>query len=311
MLITGGSGFIGSNLVRAALASGWKVVAPCRTAELPWRLKDLCRDRLSVRFDWNMRSSNDVFTLLNEVQPDVVVNAAAHGSHASDRDVGGLFATNVAATATLAEACTTTDVDQLILLGSVLEYQPSTEPLSESTALAPETLYGLTKSLSAKIGDFYKNQRNLCVTELRLFNIFGPWDDVRKLVPYVITQAITGEDIHLTSGDQRRDFVFVEDVTRILMAVATGRIPHGQTYNVCSGQPIAVADIAQRIVELSVSSSALTCGTVTERGDQRSVVTGTTKLRDYGLEPSHSLDEGLRTTIRWYQDQRSTTGAAS
>ena len=303
LLITGGSGFIGANLVRSALAAGYEVHTPCRAAETPWRLADINDSGLHVYTSWNLNDAVDVFGLVNSVKPDVVIHAAAHGSHSSERDVSGLFMTNVAATATLAEACSSSGTEHLILLGSVLEYEPSGATLSESSPLIPETLYGLTKALSCRIGEFYNRTRMLAVTELRLFNIFGPWDDARKLIPYVVTHALQGETVQLTSGEQERDFVFVDDVTRAVLVMARGECPSGQPYNVCSGSPISVAELARLIIRISGSDSIVQCGAVKERGDQRSVVTGKTRLSEFGLNPSTSLEVGLQRTIDWYRSR--------
>ena len=305
ILVVGGSGFIGSNLARAALEAGWNVVVPCRATATPWRLTGIASSRLSIRTGWDLNSSDHVFDLVSEIRPQVVVNAAAHGSHSSERNVTPMFLTNVTATATLAEACRIGGAQRLILLGSVLEYETASHALSEDDPLAPETLYGLTKSLSAQIGDYYHRHQGLAVTELRLFNIYGPWDDPRKLIPYVVTRALAGEDIDLTSGTQQRDFVFVEDVVRIVLAAAVDELPSGRPFNVCSQNPIAVAEVARRILKLTNSRSSLCCGEVTDRGDERDVVTGcNARLREFHLAPSFSLDDGLQATIRWYQDDQ-------
>lgn len=304
VLITGASGFIGSNLVRAAIADGWAVIAPCRAGEMPWRLRDIVSSKLSVRLDWNLNCADHVFDLIAEVHPDVVVNAAAQGSHSSERNIQAMFETNVVALAMLAEASRKGGARRLIQLGSVLGYQPSTDRLSESDPLNPETLYGLTKSLAASIGDYFQRCGDLAFNEFRLFNIYGPWDDDRKLVPYVITQALAGEEIRLTSGQQMRDFVYVGDAVRCILAAAADRLSDGVAYNVCTGTSIAVGDLAEKVISLSRSQSVLTKGALLERGDLRDITLGSHQLlKDAGFAPATDISQGLRMTIDWYLER--------
>lgn len=306
ILVVGAGGFIGKNIVRSLTGVAHRVTAATRTQFPDATHKEFLGADSSHVTGFDILDPIRMQDVLCDIRPNIVINAAAHGSHASERSLKSLFSVNVTGTANLADACLRCGVKKLVLLGSALEYSPSDQPLSEESAREPETLYGLTKSIGTDIARYFNRCTELEVTELRLFNMYGPYDDPRKLVPYVIGRALRQTPIELTSGVQKRDFVFVNDLCRIVEALIDGTLPGQTAYNVSSGCPLTVVEVARLIVELTKSGSEIRLAARPRQGDLRGILTGTSTLARFGMEPQTSLRSGLLQTIPWYQQQLQT-----
>ena len=202
------------------------------------------------------------------------------------------------ATSALLDVCRRQDVRRVVLFGSALCYGPSAEPHAEDEPLQPENDYGLAKTLCAELAAYYNRTEYDRVVELRLFNVYGPDDDPGRLVPYIIQQALENRSIELTSGEQKRDFVYVDDVVDTVLAAGNGDIPAG-AYNVATQTPVAVADIARLLISLTGSKSELHLGAVSERSDHHQCLSGRIgRLEAFNLAPKTSLHEGLTATIK-------------
>lgn len=301
VLVTGGSGFIGSHVVDRFVAGGWHVHAPCMERGWPWRLEHLRQSpQLTHSQDWDVTDPSTVLDTITSIRPDVVVHAAAYGVHAQEANPFQSMSVNILGTGNLLEAAARSEVPRFVQIGSALEYSLTEDALTEQTALAPDTLYGATKAAASLLVGHYHDYRNLSTVVLRLFSCFGPREAPSKLIPYVITTALAGGEISLTSGEQLRDFLYVQDAVDAIVAAASGRLDGESVYNVSSGQLVRVRDVANRIVNL-VGAGTISDIAHAPLRPQRAVLRGSpTALMQRGWEPRIPLDEGLRATIDWY-----------
>jgi nucleoside-diphosphate-sugar epimerase len=303
VLLTGASGFIGSHIASRLVVGGWHVVAPTRGKGIPWRLRDIDGPgHLEVVEGWDITHWSAVADLVRTCRPEAVVHAAAYGVAAEEEDPADMVAVNALGAAALADAAASVGCRSFVYLGTAIEYGPSDDPLAESSPLEAANLYGVTKSAGWLLADFYRRHRELPLVTLRPFNAYGPKETVTKLVPHVICSALRGESVRLTSGEQVRDFLFVDDVASAVELALTGALEAGGTYNVASGMGTAVRDLGARILELMANPVPLHVGALAPaRGGYPRLVGNATRLGQMGWRPRVTLDEGLRRTIAWYR----------
>jgi nucleoside-diphosphate-sugar epimerase len=138
----------------------------------------------------------------------------------------------------------------------------------------------------------------------RLFYLYGPGEDRRRLVPSVALALLRGEPARTTPGEQRRDFLHVDDVAGALVAVAQSNVVGG--VNIGSGRAVAVREIVETLGAITERPDLVELGALPyAEGDPMLVEADNRRLtEECGFTPRWSLAEGLRDTVRWWSDQR-------
>lgn len=186
---------------------------------------------------------------------------------------------------------------RIVVAGTCAEYAWSDQPLSEATSLLdPSTPYGQAKA------QLFREMSSLVGHEAtwawgRIFFPYGPGEQGKKLVPFLVDGLRRGERIPLTSGEQARDFVYVDDVARAFVRLLESPTFEGAA-NVASGIATPLRDVGETLGQLAGRPDLLGWGDLPPReGDPRIVVADVTRAREeLGFESTVSLEEGLRRT---------------
>ena len=321
LLVTGGAGFIGSAVVRQAIADGHDVInldaltyaANLANLDGVATSNRYCFERADIR---DRAALDRVFAAH---QPDAVMHLAAE-SHV-DRSIDGPAAfvdTNVTGTYTLLEAARAYWAGERdfrfhhISTDEVFGTLGATGRFTETTPYAPNSPYSASKAASDHLVRAWGETYGLPVVLSNCSNNYGPYHFPEKLIPVVILNALAGREIPVYGqGENVRDWLFVEDhATALLAVVARGRI--GESYNIGGNAEARNIDIVRRICALMDEMTPdgapheRLIRFVTDRpGHDFRYAIDATKIRDeLGWEPSVTLDEGLRRTVRWYLDHR-------
>lgn len=290
VLVTGAAGFIGSALCRALVRSGHEVHGASRVprdgAEVCWWQVDL--------------SDPDAVTrILRKVRPSVVFHLASHVS--GDRALATVLPTvrdNLLATVNvLTAACEA--AGRVVLAGSMEEVDPA-----EPTA-APGSPYAAAKTAAGTYARLFHALYGLPVVSLRVFMVYGPGQrDTTKLIPYVTTALLRGEQPRLTSGTREIDWVFVDDVVAAFIAAAQAPDAEGKSVDVGSGRLITIRSLVDRLTQLVGAQVEPLFGALDDRPLEirRVADVGRTETL-IGWRPSTPLDVGLRRTIRWFAER--------
>ena len=290
VLVTGAAGFIGSALCRALVRSGHEVHGASRVprdgAEVCWWQVDL--------------SDPDAVTrILRKVRPSVVFHLASHVS--GDRALATVLPTvrdNLLATVNvLTAACEA--AGRVVLAGSMEEVDPA-----EPTA-APGSPYAAAKTAAGTYARLFHALYGLPVVSLRVFMVYGPGQrDTTKLIPYVTTALLRGEQPLLTSGTREIDWVFVDDVVAAFIAAAQAPDAEGKSVDVGSGRLITIRSLVDRLTQLVGAQVEPLFGALDDRPLEirRVADVGRTETL-IGWRPSTPLDVGLRRTIRWFAER--------
>lgn len=308
VLVTGASGFIGSHLTRRLVEDGATVHAlTSRVSSLfPSRLADL-RERISVH-EANLCDRSAAESLVQDVQPQIILHLAAF-THVdkSWRRVDECVSTNVQGTLNLLNALDRVPYRRFVNMGTSEIYGNIEVPFVEDAAVHPASPYAVTKHAGEEFCRLGHTSRGWPIVRVRAFNAYGPAQSPDRIIPEVIVRALRGEVLRMTVGSQTRDFNFVMDLVDALVRVAVVDDLEGQLLNIGSGEEISIADLTLHILGLMGNPIEPKLGALPKRPIEipRMRSGGTRAQELLGWEPRHTLTEGLRLTIAWYEDELS------
>jgi dTDP-glucose 4,6-dehydratase len=310
VLVTGGAGFISSNVVRHLLeATPYEVVsldALTYAGNLENLADVIAHERLSF-VQGDIRDAELVREVVAGV--DVIVNAAAE-SHVEKSIVEGaseFVTTNVEGTQILLDAIRQTPVERFVLISSSEVYGTAeSAPMDEAHPLNPRSPYAATKAGADRLAYAYFVTYGLPIVILRPFNNYGPRQHPEKVVPRFVTSALAGEPLTVHGdGHASRDWLFVDDDAEAIEAAIAADLDRvaGEVINVATGLDISVSEIADLVLETIGAPASLKLH-VAERPGQVDRHVGSTEKagRLLGWEARTSFDEGLARTVAWYRD---------
>lgn len=295
VLVTGATGFVGRHVVRALRRAGRPVVAVTRDAPRTPEtgVRFIAGDLLAKGGATDVvraAGCRDLVHLAWQVPEGGAWDSPVHARWAqvSAELVGALAPSG----------------GRAVCVGSCAEYVWSGEPLHEASPLvAPGPGYGAAKATAAERCLGIARDSGLGLAWARVFFTFGPGEAPRRLIPAVLRAVLRGRAAEITSGRQRRDFLYVEDVADALVAVlesaATGPV------NVASGEGVPVRALAACAAGLAGDASLLRVGAIPDRPDEAGAVTGVvSRLADeVGFSPAVGLKAGLGRTVEWWRAQ--------
>jgi dTDP-glucose 4,6-dehydratase len=330
LLITGGCGFIGTNLVRHALLDLGHTVANLDL--LTYAGNRNSHADLEGRADYELIiadicDGSAVAEAFERVRPDVVLHLAAE-SHV-DRSIdgpGAFVRTNVEGTFVMLQASLAywrsldersaaafrfIHVSTDEVYGSLA---PDDAPFSETSRYDPHSPYAASKAASDHLARAWHDTYGLPVIVTNCSNNYGPYQFPEKLIPVIVLKALAGEAIPVYgAGDNVRDWLYVEDHARALMRVVQAGAP-GRTYNIGGSNEMRNIDLVREVCGLldEVAPSAgggsyadlITFVTDRPGHDKRYAIDASRIKTELGWEPAADPGSALRETVRWYVDNQ-------
>jgi UDP-glucose 4-epimerase len=305
VLVTGGSGFIGSHLVHRLLADGADVAVTVRYGNVMKneRLRDCWNDIRVIEAD--LRNRGALEAGLREFPPEVVLHLAAY-NHVGQSfvQVEECFDVNAKGTANLLDACH--DSEKFIYMSTSEVYGHQTEvPFVETMCPEPISPYAITKYA----GELYCHMKQriggeTSVVILRPFNTFGPYQSAKAVIPELIVDCLRGKTIHTTKGDQTREFNYVDNIIDGLVLAASHPGPLDGVMNLAGGEEVAIRDLVKKIAELTETRSKIEIGALSYRPTEiwRMFADSSRARKTLGWEPRVRLEEGLKKTISWFRE---------
>ena len=301
VLVTGASGFVGSCLTRRLVSEGHDIHILVRASTDPWRLSDIRKNISEHSVD--LRDSERLDKVVADIRPAVTYHCATYGGFSDQRDTRSILESNIIGTANLLKACERTGFEYFVNTGSSSEYGIKSKPMREEDVPEPREDYGVSKAAATMFCRAESLAKQLPVVTLRLFSPFGPWDDPRRLIPYVIKSCLTGGTPGLSSPDSVRDFIFIDDVIDAYVSVI--RQPfRGEVINIGTGRQHSIGEVAAVIRSLVADCPEPTWGAVEKRRPEPSVWTANIDRANalFSWKPSIPFTEGLERTVAWMKN---------
>lgn len=313
VLVTGAGGFVGSHLVELLLKKGAQVRGLVRynsgnTSGFLSEYAASYPDSLEiVAGDLNI---NETIRLATRGQDVIFHLAALIGIPYSYIHPEEVVQTNVVGTLNVLQAARDEGVERVIHTSTSEVYGSAISvPIAESHPLQPQSPYSATKIGADAIALSFHSAFDLPVSVIRPFNVYGPRQSARAVIPTIIVQALARDVVRLGATHPRRDLTFVEDTARGFLAVGESAEAIGQVTNIGSGFEITIGELADKIinrigqsVELVSEESRLR----PEKSEVNRLWAYTKKAKELlGWEPQVSLDQGLDRTIEYIQQHLS------
>lgn len=291
VLVTGYSGFIGTFVTEELLSRGWHVTGISKEKKLPQhdgliQIQLDLLDRNAVRDFFQKNAFDNLIHLAWYIGPKCHVHdvnldwleASLYLLRCFQASGGRIFQAN----------------------GTVSEYDFSYGVLSENrTPLANPSLHGQCKAALFNTAEAFCRQHDLIFKWPRVFNLYGPHERNSRLMPSVILSALQGEDIKVSECLQIQDYLHVKDTAKGIVDVFEGDI--SGAVNICSGSPVRLRTIVERIAMLTEFRGSILWGAFPSALEAPVIIGTNEKLKTLGWIPEFSLDEGLKQTIEWWR----------
>jgi dTDP-glucose 4,6-dehydratase len=310
VLVTGGAGFIPSNLVRHLLAETPHEVVSLDALTYAGNLENLADVMSHPRLSFvhgDIRDATLVRELVGGV--DVIVNAAAesHVEKSIQHGASEFVTTNVEGTQILLDAIRQTPVERFVLISSSEVYGTAERaPMDEEHPLNPRSPYAATKAGADRLAYSYWTTYELPIVIVRPFNNYGPRQHPEKVVPRFITQALADEPLTIHGdGHASRDWLYVGDDAEAIERVIEAPIDAlaGEVINVGTGVDIPVGEIADLVLDVLGKPRDLKAH-VDERPGQVDRHIGSTDKAErlLGWRARTTFADGLERTVAWYRE---------
>jgi nucleoside-diphosphate-sugar epimerase len=305
VILTGATGFIGANLARRLLTEGHEVWTFLRPGCSIWRIEDIRGDLRVV--DVDLQDEAGVGAAVRQIRPDWVFNLAAHGAYPWQSELRAMLLTNILGTVHLLEAAVSTGCEAFVHTGTSSEYGAKDHSPPEGEWLEPNSHYAVTKASATLFCRYTGQVTGLGVRILRLYSVYGPWEEPTRLMPTLVMRGLVGELPSLVSPGTARDYIYVDDVVDacVMAAAASGQEP-GAVYNVGTGRQTSLREVVELVrAEMGISVEPV-WGTMAPRTWDTDVwVADTARIQaQLGWQPRHALPAGFRLLVGWLRDQR-------
>ena len=303
VLVTGGAGFIGSNLVKRLVREGARVTVVVKYQSIidcP-RLCSVWNDINVVEAD--LRNLDSVMGL-RDLKFETVFHLAAY-NHVGDSfdHVHEAIYSNLISTINLLEAGLNWNRFIYTSTSEIYGYQtqvPFRESNSVPFPISPYSIGKFSGELYARMKHHQTDQEIIC---LRPFNTFGPYQSERAVIPELIIKCMRGEPIKTTEGKQTREFNFIDNIVDGFVAASQCEFVPDNVINIGSGEEIAICDLVRMIHKKSKSKSKLEIGKLDNRPTEiwRMSADNKKAKSSLGWTSKISFKEGLDRTIEWYR----------
>jgi len=305
ILITGATGFFGANLVKKFSNIKAEVNIIIRKKSKLWRINDIIND-LNVHIG-DLSDYEETFKKIKEIKPDIVFHCATYGVNHSQNDLKILVQTNVMNSIKLMELCVKyNDLERFVNVGSSLEYGTKANAIKETDNVEPTTPYGITKAAQTNFANYFKNQKNLPVVTLRVFNAYGKYQEAGHIISDIMIALVSKKPLTLSGSKTTRDFIYIDDVVDALIKAGKQSKVEGMIFNIGMGKEFSVEeiiDIVQRVshTDLKISFNNKNQGEF-DKSEMRCFANIEKAKKLLNWEQNYSIEQGLKKTYDWYKE---------
>ena len=300
ILIIGGSGFIGANLFHSLRRIRTDVFACSRSPQRAWRLRHASDEDL-VSMD--VTDNGSVLRTLRKIRPRTVFHLAAYGAYPRQTDARSIHETNYMGLINVLQALRDVGCSALIHAGSSSEYGLNCSRPDESSEMIPNSDYAVSKVSCSYLIKYYGQVLKLPCVQLRLYSVYGPWEEKDRLIPTLVSHGLKGRWPPFAHKKTSRDFVYVDDVTRAFTRAACtiSKTDPGLSVNIASGVETTLEDVAEAAKKVFALSSEPEFDSMASRKWDLPHWYGNPELafQKMGWQSEIGFVEGLQLCARW------------
>ena len=300
ILLTGATGFLGSHMLEALLKKNYKVIVLKRYNSDLWRISSFKGQ--AEFFDIDKISLKDVFA---SHKVDVIIHMATlYKKYEELSDINEMVDANVTFPAELLSEGVKHGVRGFLNAGTFFEYDCSKQPVDENAPAQAFNFYAKTKLDFEAILKTYA--KKICINTFKIFTPFGEKDNP-KLIASIIKKSLANQQIVLSEGLQKLDFIYAKDavsafISGIKRMENISFTPEYETFNLGSGDPLSIRDIVSLVEESLGHRINVSWGDFSKK-DIKVAYADITKAKDFlNWEPYYGVRVGLSKCIKYYQN---------
>ena len=302
VLVSGGAGFIGSNVVDGLVKEGYEVFVVDNLST--GKEKNL--NPKARFFKTDIRDKNELDSIFNESKPEVVFHLAAQIDVRKSVENPQFDASiNVTGAINVFELAVKHNARRIVFssTGGAIYGEPEVLPATEETPVAPLAPYGVSKYCGEQYLHYFKRLFGIERVILRYANVYGPRQD--PLGEAGVIAIFTGkimkneQPVIFGDGNQTRDYVYVEDVVNANLLAVRGK---EGVYNIGTGVETSVNELVKMFEKVTNKRIVPEYAPPRKGEVQRIALDATKAEKELGFKPEYNLFEGLKKTIRWYME---------
>ena len=295
ILITGATGFIGYHLAKYCLKLNWSVTSI--STKKPIKTRKLKNVEYLICDLYNKNKLNKKLSL----DFDYVVNLAGYVDH-SNRD--RIIKSHYIGCKNLSTILLKTKIKKFIQVGSSIEYGKIRSPQLENKNNKQRTFsaYGEAKLKSTKFLLNLSKKFNFPVTIIRLYLVYGPYQDINRVIPITILNSLKNKKFNCSLGTQLRDFTYIDDVIIGIIKILKSNKSSGEIFNIGTGKPVQIKQVIKKICKI-IGKGKPIFGKINFRSDEIvKLYPNINKIQKViNWKPKIKLNNGLSKTIKYYK----------
>lgn len=298
ILVTGGTGFIGSHLLEELLNQNKKCILLKRSFSNTWRIDEIIEHKNLVIKDIDKENLADIFSQY-DIEGIFHLATFYERSHKSE-EIAEMIDSNINFPTQLLENAINNNVKFFINTGTFSEYDLDSSPISENSKLEAFNLYSSTKTAFECILKFYHEKHDLKCATLKLFTPYGPKDDVNKITPYLINKSINKEEILVKSPNKKLDLIYVTDIVDAFITVMENinEFENYEAFTLGTGIGTNLKDLLIIIESYLGKNQNVSFGEL----EDNQVWCSNKKIKEkLNWQPKIKLEEGIKKTIDYYK----------
>ncbi len=303
IFIFGASGFIGANILNTILKYRKDCYAITHNPRSAWRLRLLeIPPENILHCDVNYKKS--VESLFEEHNPQTIFNLSAYGAYSKQNDTSLIYETNVVGVVNILETCK--NIKAYIHAGSSSEYGLNSANPTEDSSLIPNSHYSVSKITTSYLLSYYARFHNIPCLNLRLYSIYGPWEEPDRLMPKIIESALKNNYPPLVNPSTTRDFVYIDDCVEAFIDAANyvNKENSGESINIGSSQKTTLEQLVHTCKTLFKIGKEPVWGNMPNRQWDTAEWYGNNEKAKKILNwlPKTSLEKGLKKFAEWQKE---------
>lgn len=302
ILVIGASGFIGANLLRSCIQFRDDITGTVFSGD-SWRLHDIPSANIMYL---NLQDPVSVRSVFHRVRPRTIFDCSSFGAYSFEQEFERIHSTNYLSFIRLMEEISELDLSAYVHAGSSSEYGLNASSPIESEPLTPNSHYAVSKAATSQAIAFYGKTRGIPVVNLRLYSVYGPYEDSSRLIPALCEQSIHGKLPPFARQEVTRDFIHVDDVVEAFVDSALRISPDiaGESFNIGTGIQTSLSSLANLSKKLfGIHDEPQFIPGVGRAWDVDNWYADAKKAGDkLGWTAKIKLEDGLVQTKNWWQE---------
>jgi nucleoside-diphosphate-sugar epimerase len=300
LLIIGGTGFIGRNLVIKSIELGYSVTVISLNEPLEeYKLNEVCYIQCDIT------SLDDLQKKITKNSFDYVINLGGYVNHSSFLDGGiNVIDSHFLGVLNVLQIIDWKILKRFVQIGSSDEYGNSVAPQNEKLSGSAISPYSFGKLAVTQLLEMLYRVEKFPMVVLRLFLVYGPGQNSERFVPQIINGCLSGDVFPVSMGEQLRDFCYIDDITRGILLTLENKRAIGEVINLGSGNPLSIKH-AIKIVQKMVGMGSPDFGKYSYRVDENMELYADIQKANKILNwhPNVNIRQGLNKTIEYFKEQ--------